>query len=92
MRHPPGLIILLLVEVLAVQLGCVAYEYVLVRGVEAGRAAGMLVALGVPGPMLRVLASRPLVVLEVGAHRLGCRATCLCVCVARGQRIAVIGG
>ncbi len=63
---PPGLIILLLVEVLAVQLGCVAYEYVLVRGVEAGRAAGMLVALGVPGPMLRVLASRPLVVLEVG--------------------------
>ncbi|KAG2429714.1 hypothetical protein HYH02_013971 [Chlamydomonas schloesseri] len=59
-----ALIILLVVEAAGVQLACIAYQLVLLRRVEAVRFSAMLTGLSVPGPMLRVLASRPLVVVE----------------------------
>ncbi|GFR51631.1 hypothetical protein Agub_g13986 [Astrephomene gubernaculifera] len=59
-----SLVILLLVEAALVQLACICWEWLLVRRVELGRRGGLLAGLGLPGPILRVLASKPLVVLE----------------------------
>ncbi|KXZ45581.1 hypothetical protein GPECTOR_53g167 [Gonium pectorale] len=55
---------LLVVEAAFVQLACVVYEWWLVRAAETGRRGGMLVGLGLPGPILRLLANKPLVVVE----------------------------
>ncbi|KAG2429691.1 hypothetical protein HYH02_013949 [Chlamydomonas schloesseri] len=59
-----GCIILLVVEAAGLQLACIAYQWWLVRGVEGARRGDMLTGLALPGPVLRSLAHRPLVVLE----------------------------
>ncbi|EFJ45814.1 hypothetical protein VOLCADRAFT_93917 [Volvox carteri f. nagariensis] len=59
-----ALIIMLAVEAAGVQLACIVYELVLLRTVEQVRSGGLLTSLAIPGPMLRVLASRPIVVVE----------------------------
>lgn len=48
-----------------VQLLCISYSCWLALRCERGRLCGLLVGLGLPGPILRVMASRPLTVVEV---------------------------
>ncbi|GIL69157.1 hypothetical protein Vretifemale_127 [Volvox reticuliferus] len=59
-----SLLIILLIEVVAVQLSCILCELWLVRGVELRRRGALLVPLGLPAPVLRLLSTRPLVVVE----------------------------
>ncbi|EFJ45816.1 hypothetical protein VOLCADRAFT_93924 [Volvox carteri f. nagariensis] len=59
-----SLLIILLVEAIAIQLSCIVYEWWLVRKVEMRRRGALLVPLGLPGPVLRLLSNRPLVVME----------------------------
>ncbi|GIL60940.1 hypothetical protein Vafri_15743 [Volvox africanus] len=59
-----SLLIILLVEAVAVQLSCILYEWWLVRRVELRRCGTLLVPLGLPTPVLKLLSTRPLVVVE----------------------------
>jgi len=59
-----GLLVLLVVEVLVIQLACVLYQLWLVAGVERARMTHLLIMLGLPGPILRTLASRPVKILD----------------------------
>ncbi|GLI66740.1 hypothetical protein VaNZ11_010687 [Volvox africanus] len=59
-----SLLIILLIEVVAVQLSCILYEWWLVRRVELRRCGTLLVPLGLPAPVLKLLSTRPLVVVE----------------------------
>ncbi|GIL69029.1 hypothetical protein Vretifemale_13, partial [Volvox reticuliferus] len=59
-----ALIIMLAVEAAGVQLACIVYELVLLRTVERIRRGSLLTSLAIPSAMLRVLASRPLVIME----------------------------
>ncbi|GFR51586.1 hypothetical protein Agub_g14007 [Astrephomene gubernaculifera] len=59
-----AILALLVIEAALVQLACICAQWFLVRRVELGRRGGLLAGLGLPGPILRVLASKPLVVLE----------------------------
>ena len=52
------LIVLLVVEGLVVQLGCLIYEWVLVQRVERARVYPLLAMVGLPGPVLRQMGSR----------------------------------
>ncbi|GLC57759.1 hypothetical protein PLESTB_001261700 [Pleodorina starrii] len=59
-----AMIIMLVVEAAGVQLAAILYGVFLLRAVERVRSGGLLTGLAVPGPMLRVLATKPVVVLE----------------------------
>ncbi|KAG2424794.1 hypothetical protein HXX76_014218 [Chlamydomonas incerta] len=63
-RLGDSVLILLVVEAVVVQLLCVAYQAWLVWRAELARVGPRLVGLALPGPVLRALANRPLVVLE----------------------------
>lgn len=63
-----GLLVLLVVEAAVVQLLCISYCCWLALRCERGRRCRLLVGLGLPGPILRVMASRPLTVVEVRAR------------------------
>ncbi len=53
-----ALLVLLVVEALFLQLLCTGYQWVLVQRVESARLVGMLAMMGLPGPVLRQLASK----------------------------------
>lgn len=55
-----ALILLLVVEALIIQLACSLYEWRLVSGVEYVRVVGALAMLGLPGPVIRQMASKDL--------------------------------
>ncbi len=57
-RGRAALLVLLVVEALFLQLLCTGYQWVLVQRVEAARLVGILAMLGLPGPVLRQLASK----------------------------------
>ncbi|GLI62827.1 hypothetical protein VaNZ11_005578, partial [Volvox africanus] len=59
-----SLIIMLAIEAAGVQLACIVYELVLLRTVERIRTGSLLTSLAIPGAMLRVMAGRPLVIIE----------------------------
>ncbi|GIL48962.1 hypothetical protein Vafri_5459 [Volvox africanus] len=59
-----ALIIILAIEAAGIQLACIVYELVLLRTVERIRTGSLLTSLAIPGAMLRVLVSRPLVIIE----------------------------
>ncbi|KAG2441028.1 hypothetical protein HXX76_003881 [Chlamydomonas incerta] len=52
------LIVLLVIEGLVVQLGCLIYEWVLVQRLERARVYPLLAMVGLPGPVLRQLGSK----------------------------------
>ncbi|KAG2445381.1 hypothetical protein HXX76_000003 [Chlamydomonas incerta] len=58
------LLILLIVEVLLVQLTCSGYQMFLVQRLERARLLGMLAMLGLPGPVLRQLATTDIKIME----------------------------
>ena len=60
------MLVLLVLEAALVQLAAVAYQAWLVWRAERGRTGPRLVGLALPAPVLRALARRPLLVLEVG--------------------------
>lgn len=49
---------MMVVEALFVQVACLVYEWVLVHSLERARLTGVLAMVGLPGPVLRQLASR----------------------------------
>ncbi len=57
-----------MVEALVVQVLCTVYQWLLVQRVEAARLVGILAMLGLPGPVLRQLATRE---VKVGVARVG---------------------
>eukprot|EP00198_Chlamydomonas_reinhardtii_P005487 XP_001694823.1 predicted protein [Chlamydomonas reinhardtii] len=52
------LIVLLVVEALVIQMSCLVYEWVLVQRLESSRLVAILAMLGLPGPILRQLATK----------------------------------
>ncbi|KAG2497227.1 hypothetical protein HYH03_004816 [Edaphochlamys debaryana] len=58
------LIILLAAEALVIQLSCLVYEWILVQRLEGARLTGVLAMYGLPGPVLRQLATREAKVLD----------------------------
>ena len=58
--HPcsTALIVLLVVEALVIQMSCLVYEWVLVQRLESSRLVAILAMLGLPGPILRQLATK----------------------------------
>ncbi len=63
-----ALLVLLVVEALFLQLLCTGYQWVLVQRVEAARLVGIMAMLGLPGPVLRQLASKEVKVGWEGAR------------------------
>ncbi|GLC73343.1 hypothetical protein PLESTF_001365300 [Pleodorina starrii] len=63
-RLRTALITLLVVEPLFVQCCCLAYEWVLVQRLERARLVGILAMAGLPGPVLRQLATKEAKVLD----------------------------
>lgn len=59
-----GLIVLLVIEVLVIELSCTIYQWWMVQKVEHARRVGLLALLGLPGPVLRHLSNKPVIVLE----------------------------
>lgn len=57
-------IVLLVAEALVVQLACICFQYWIVRQEERTRLVTMLVLLGLPGPILRTMHSRPVRILD----------------------------
>ncbi|KAG2497251.1 hypothetical protein HYH03_004835 [Edaphochlamys debaryana] len=58
------LIILLAAEALVIQLSCLVYEWILVQRLEGARLTGVLAMYGLPGPVLRQLATREAKILD----------------------------
>ncbi|KAG2431591.1 hypothetical protein HYH02_013284 [Chlamydomonas schloesseri] len=58
------LLILLIVEALLVQLSCSGYQMYLVQRLERARLLGMLAMLGLPGPVLRQLATTDIKIID----------------------------
>ncbi|KAG2434419.1 hypothetical protein HYH02_012249 [Chlamydomonas schloesseri] len=58
------LIVLLVVEALVIQMSCLVYEWYLVQRLESCRLAAVLAMLGLPGPVLRQLATKEAKILE----------------------------
>ncbi|KAG2443203.1 hypothetical protein HYH02_009280 [Chlamydomonas schloesseri] len=58
------LIILMIVEALAIQLACITYEWILVQRLEKSRVIGILAMVGLPGPILRQLATKEAKILD----------------------------
>ncbi|PNW79070.1 hypothetical protein CHLRE_09g399663v5 [Chlamydomonas reinhardtii] len=58
------LIVLLVVEALVIQMSCLVYEWVLVQRLESSRLVAILAMLGLPGPILRQLATKEAKILE----------------------------
>ncbi|KAG2423934.1 hypothetical protein HXX76_014875 [Chlamydomonas incerta] len=58
------LIVLLVAEALVIQMCCLIYEWVLVQRLESSRLVAMLAMLGLPGPILRQLATKEAKILE----------------------------
>ncbi|PNW79942.1 hypothetical protein CHLRE_08g373200v5 [Chlamydomonas reinhardtii] len=58
------LLILLIVEALVVQLACSGYQMLLVQRLERARLLGMLAMLGLPGPVLRQLATTEIKIID----------------------------
>lgn len=70
-------------EALVVQLLCTGYQLWLVHGVEHARLVNMLLLLGLPGPVLRTLSSRP---VQVGQQ-------CFLLCMFSAHlSCSVVGG
>ncbi|PNW74156.1 hypothetical protein CHLRE_13g587550v5 [Chlamydomonas reinhardtii] len=59
-----SLIVMMVVEALFVQVACLVYEWVLVHSLERARLTGVLAMVGLPGPVLRQLASRDAKILD----------------------------
>ncbi|GIL74348.1 hypothetical protein Vretifemale_4277, partial [Volvox reticuliferus] len=57
------LIVVLVVEVVAVQLTCLSYEWLLMQRLERVRLMGVLSMLGLPGPVLRQMGNKEIKVL-----------------------------
>ncbi|KAG2443479.1 hypothetical protein HXX76_001832 [Chlamydomonas incerta] len=58
------LIILMIVEALVIQLACITYEWILVQRLEKARVIGILAMVGLPGPILRQLATKEAKILD----------------------------
>ena len=48
----------MIVEALVIQLACIIYEWILVQRLEKARVIGILAMVGLPGPILRQLATK----------------------------------
>ncbi|KAG2443454.1 hypothetical protein HXX76_001811 [Chlamydomonas incerta] len=59
-----SLIVMMVIEALFIQVACLAYEWVLVHSLERARLAAVLAMVGLPGPVLRQLASRDAKILD----------------------------
>ncbi|KAG2443202.1 hypothetical protein HYH02_009279 [Chlamydomonas schloesseri] len=58
------LIVLLVVEALVIQVACLIYEWYMVQKLERARLTGILAMVGLPGPILRQLATKEAKVLD----------------------------
>nr|ACF39778.1 PAS domain sensory protein FXL1 [Chlamydomonas reinhardtii] len=58
------LIVLLVVEALVIQVACLIYEWYMVQKMEHARLTGILAMVGLPGPILRQLATKEAKVLD----------------------------
>ncbi|KAG2443480.1 hypothetical protein HXX76_001833 [Chlamydomonas incerta] len=58
------LIVLLVVEALVIQVACLIYEWYLVQTLEHARLTGIVAMVGLPGPILRQLATKEAKVLD----------------------------